>query len=48
MMVEFARNRIAKMRNDYSKDYLDNKLGLFNNNGNEEKASYLVNWSIKR
>ena len=30
MTVEFARNRVIKMRNDYSKNDLNNKLGFIN------------------
>ena len=30
MTVEFARNRVVKMRNDHSRNDLDNRLG-FNN-----------------
>ena len=34
MTVEFARNRIAKIKIDYSKHDLNNKLGLINNKEN--------------
>ena len=33
MTVEFIRNRVVKMRNDHSKNDLNNRLG-FNNRNN--------------
>ena len=43
MTVEFARNRIAKIRNDYSKDDLNNKLG-FNYNKENKSGDELTSW----
>lgn len=39
MTVEFARNRVVKMRNDYSRNDLNNKLG-FNNKENRTSDIY--------
>ena len=44
MTVEFARNRIVKIRNDYSKHDLKNKLGLINNKENTTSEIY-TSWN---
>ena len=43
MMAEFAKNRIAKIKNDYSKYDLNHKLGLINNNS-DKTSEEIVNW----
>ena len=44
MTAEFARNRIVKIRNDYSKHDLKNKLGLINNKENTTSEIY-ASWN---
>jgi len=44
MTVEFARNRVVKIRSDYSKTDLSNKLGFINNKENNN-AETCVNWA---
>ena len=39
MTVEFARNRVVKMRNDHSRNDLNNRLG-FNNKENRTNDIY--------
>ena len=39
MTVEFARNRVVRMRNDHSKNDLNNRLG-FNNKENRAADDY--------
>ena len=41
MNAEFARNRVIKMRNDYSRNDLSNKLGLVNNKENNMTDIYV-------
>ena len=43
MTVEFARNRIVKIRSDYSKHDLNNTLG-FNYNKENESSDELISW----
>jgi hypothetical protein len=47
MTVEFARNRIVKIRSDYSKHDLNNRLG-FNYNKENKSSDEIVNWSEMR
>lgn len=47
MMLEFAKNRIAKIRIDYSKQDLNNKLGLINNKENESSEDFIYWVGIK-
>lgn len=47
MMVEFARNRIAKIRADYSHTSLLSKLGLIKNK-DKESANDFVSWTDQR
>ena len=47
MTVEFARNRIAKIRNDYSHTDLLSKLGLIKNK-DKEAANDFVSWTDLR
>ena len=41
MSAEFARNRVIKMRNDYSRNDLSNKLGLVNSKENNMTDIYV-------
>jgi hypothetical protein len=43
MTVEFARNRIVKIRSDYSKHDLNNRLG-FNYNKENKYSDEAINW----
>ena len=47
MTVEFARNRIVKIRSDYSKHDLNNTLG-FNYNKDNKSSDEIVNWNELR
>ena len=47
MTVEFARNRIAKIRSDYSKYDLNNTLG-FNYNKENKSDEETINWNELR
>ena len=47
MTVEFARNRIVKIRSDYSKHDLNNMLG-FKNKDDKESANNFVSWTDMR
>ena len=47
MTVEFARNRIAKIRSDYSKYDLNNRLG-FNYNKENKSSEETINWNELR
>ena len=44
MTVEFSRKRIAKIRSDYSKHDLNNRLG-FNYNKENRSSDETINWS---
>lgn len=43
MTVEFVRNRIVKIRSDYSKHDLNNRLG-FNNNKENKYSDEIIHW----
>ena len=47
MTVEFARNRIAKIRNDYSHTSLLSKLGFIKNK-DKESTNDFVSWTDLR
>ena len=47
MTVEFSRKRIAKIRSDYSKHDLNNRLG-FNYNKENKSSDEIVNWNELR
>lgn len=47
MTVEFARNRIVKIRNDYAKHDLNNTLG-FNYNKENKTSDETINWNEMR
>ena len=47
MTVEFARNRIAKIRNDYSHTSLLTKLGLIKNKDNKSTNDF-ISWTDER
>ncbi|MBO4703208.1 MAG: hypothetical protein J5617_00030 [Bacilli bacterium] len=47
MMVEFARNRIAKIRADYSHTSLLSKLGLIKNK-EKENTNDFASWTDQR
>ena len=47
MMAEFARNRVAKIRSDRSRQDLNNQLG-FNINKESNHAGEYVSWNEVR
>jgi len=47
MTVEFARNRIVKIRSNYSNKDLNKRLG-FNNNYNKESTNNFISWTEMR
>ena len=48
MSAEFARNRVIKMRNDYSRNDLSNKLGLVNSKENNMTDIYVSYAEIRQ